>query len=85
VGFDEDKERLLTTLKAQYDAGFNVSEGDIAKAKIDLLVAEAEIRAAGAAEKNAKFMLWSTVAAALSAVGSLIAAILQVVSALPHK
>jgi hypothetical protein len=50
VGFDEDKERLLTTLKAQYDAGFNVSEGDIAKAKIDLLVAEAEIRAAGAAE-----------------------------------
>jgi hypothetical protein len=76
-------------LTNQFKTGFNVGADTILRAKMDLEVADAQVRAAMAEEraaaateiaanasiKNARYMLWSVVAAAVSAVGSLGAAI----------
>jgi hypothetical protein len=48
---------------------------DITRAKMDLDVADAQIRSAEAGERNAKYMLASVVAAAISAIASLMSAL----------
>ena len=50
------------------------------KAKMELEAIEAATRAANASERNAKYMLWATVFAAISAVASFLAVIVPLLS-----
>lgn len=67
----EDRDLLLSILTNQYKSGFPTTQVDILRTKMELETADAQLRSANASEKNATYMLWSVVAAALSAVASL--------------
>jgi hypothetical protein len=84
MGLVEDKETLLNVLQNELDTGSR-GQADMAKARIDIAVAEAQLRAATAAERSTRFMLWATVAAAVSAIGTFAAALVAVIGLLAHK
>jgi outer membrane protein TolC len=73
---NKEWERLLEVLTSQFNAGAGVNHADLIRAKIELEIADAQIRAAVANEKNARYMLWSVVAA--SSVVSLASTILTI-------
>jgi hypothetical protein len=68
------REELLSFLINQWKHG-KCTVMDITRAKMDLDVADAQIRSAEAGERNAKYMLASVVAAAISAIASLMSAL----------
>lgn len=76
---EEARKTLLTSLENMRKGGYTVTQGDIAEAKIELEVCEAQVRAAVASEKNAGYMLWSVIAAALSALAALATAVISLV------
>jgi len=79
------KEKLLTVMKNRVKMG-QIAEEDLLRAEMALDTAEAQMRAAlaeeraaranetaaSASEKNARYMLWSVIAAAVSAIASLV-------------
>ena len=71
---DDDKNELLTILNNRYHNGMGIKD-DILRTKMELEATEAQTRAAVASEKNAKYMLWSTITAAVSAIASLVTAL----------
>lgn len=68
-----DEDALLKILEGHFQAGYRTRE-DILRTKMELETANAQLRSATASEKNAKYMLWSVIAAAVSALASLGAA-----------
>jgi phosphoribosylformylglycinamidine (FGAM) synthase-like enzyme len=75
---EKEKRDLLLMMENQFNAGYKVTKADIIKAKIDFEVAESQIRSAVASEQNARYMLWSTIAAAISAIASVAAVLIGV-------
>ncbi|MGA7070870.1 hypothetical protein [Bradyrhizobium sp.] len=88
---DEEKQKLVSTLSAQFRGG-TASPADALHAKMDLELLESQIKASQAEEraaiasevaanasvKNARYMLWSVIAAAVSALASLGSTIISV-------
>ena len=75
---EKDKEDLITSVESQFGSG--VKEPDaVLKTKMELEAVEAALRAASASERNAKYMLASTIFAAASAVASLLSVIVPLV------
>ena len=56
------------------------SPEDVFKLKMELEILETASRTANASERNAKYMLWATVFAAISAVASFLAVIVPLLS-----
>jgi hypothetical protein len=69
---EDEKKRLATVVDNQFRAGV-LPPNDALKAKLELDVLEVASRTANASERNVKYMLWATVAAAVSAVANLLA------------
>jgi len=69
-----DQDDLLKILESQFESGSRSRE-DILRTKMELETANSQLRSAQASEKNAKYMLWSVGAAALSAVIAALSAI----------
>jgi len=77
----EDKKQLVVQAMERWNAGFvGGPTNDVLKAKMELEAIEAATRAANASERNAKYMLWATVFAAISAVASFLAVIVPLLS-----
>jgi outer membrane protein TolC len=74
---DAEKRELLTILENRYRNGAGQRD-DILRVKMELEATEAQWRAAIAGERNAKYMLWSIVGAAVSAVAALISTAIAV-------
>jgi hypothetical protein len=72
-----DQDELLQILNNQFKAGFS-NRVDILRAKMELETADSQLRSATASERNAQYMLWSVVAAAVSALASLASTIIAV-------
>jgi outer membrane protein TolC len=68
-----DQDELIAIMTEQWEAGER-SRSDILRAKMELETANSQLRSAIASERNAKYMLWSVIAAAISALASLGAA-----------
>jgi hypothetical protein len=68
-----DEDALLKILEGHFEAGHRSRE-DILRTKMELETASSLLRSAIAGERNAKYMLWSVIAAAVSALASLGAA-----------
>lgn len=75
----EEKERLVLVLENRYEHGTATTE-DILKGKMELDAVEAAWRAAIASERNARYMLWSTIFAALSAFAAMGSAIISLLA-----
>jgi hypothetical protein len=73
-----EQDKFLKMLTNQYNAGAGVTALDLLRSKMELETADAQLRSAIASEKNAQYMLWSVVAAALSALASLASTIIAV-------
>jgi hypothetical protein len=75
---EEDKEKWVALVNSRLKIGIDGPE-DVLKTKMELHAAEVAMRVAIASERNAKYMLWATIFAALSAVGALGSAIITLV------
>jgi hypothetical protein len=85
---EEDWEKLIAAISSRYERSSDIPV-DVIRAKIDLDVADAQIRAAAATERaalaterNAQYMLWSVIFAAVAALGSLASALLALLALL---
>jgi outer membrane protein TolC len=65
-----DRDRLMAAIEEEFKVG-SATQSDILRRKIELETADALLRSAAASERNAKYMLWSVIAAAISALASL--------------
>jgi outer membrane protein TolC len=70
-----DQDLLLSFLEKRFRVG-EVSREDILRTKMELETANALLRSASASERNARYMLWSVIAATVSAIASLGAAVI---------
>jgi hypothetical protein len=69
-----DKTELLEIINSKFSSGMGVDRSDILRTKMELETAESQLRllrSAIASEKNARYMLWAVIAAAVSALASL--------------
>jgi hypothetical protein len=73
----EEVEDFIRILENEYKAGL-LPKAIIYRTKLEIETAESEHRSAVASERNAKYMLWSVVAAAVSAIASLISTVIVV-------
>ncbi len=74
----EEKEQLVEMAQDQFKVGV-MSADDVLKVKMELDAVEVATRAAIASERNARYMLWSTIFAAVSAVAAAGTAIITLV------
>ncbi len=74
-----EKDAFIQALENQFSAGYSVTFADIARAKLELEIADAQVRSAVASEKNARYVLWSVIAAAVSALAALASTLIAVV------
>jgi outer membrane protein TolC len=66
-----DKTELLEIINSKFNSGMGVDRSDILRTKMELETAESQLRSAIASERNARYMLWAVIAAAVSALASL--------------
>ena len=71
-----DQDELLNIFEGEFKVG-SLNRAAILRAKMELETANALLRSANASERNAKYMLWSVIAAAVSALASLGAALIS--------
>jgi outer membrane protein TolC len=69
---EEEAADFIQILENQFRSGF-LTRDQIYRTKLEIETAESQLRAAKAGEQNARYMLWSVIVAALSAVVSLAA------------
>jgi outer membrane protein TolC len=74
---DAEKADLLAILDNRYKSGAGQRD-DVLRAKMALENTEAQMRAAAASERNATYMLWSVIAATVSAFASLASVLILV-------
>lgn len=65
-----DVQDLVRIARNRYNSGMGQKD-DIIRAQIELELADAQLKSARASESNARYMLWSVIAAAISAFASL--------------
>jgi outer membrane protein TolC len=70
-----DQDDLLNAVEERFNVGERTRE-DILRTKMELETAGSLLRSAIASERNAKYILWSVIAAAISAIASLGAAVI---------
>jgi hypothetical protein len=70
---------LIAIVTNRFNSGFDTSADDILKTKMELDALETTTRAATTGERNARYMLWSTIFAAVSAVAALGSAIITLI------
>jgi|HubBroStandDraft_6_1064221.scaffolds.fasta_scaffold972276_2 hypothetical protein len=74
----EEKDRWIAVVTNRFKSG-TASADDILKTKMELDALETTTKAATASERNARYMLWSTIFAAISAVAALGSAIITLI------